>query len=136
MQNFKYRISNALPFQLLTPSSGGGGGCFEGVSGSGQLRIASIQHCIVLSVQISNLLAKVMPAAKKAKPALAAANISYQVQWQAMTCADYPATSARQNRQCPYPFFTQGFESDLIRFKDLKEHGRHAFVSIQIRWGI
>ena len=57
----------------------------------------------VCSLQISNLLAKVMTSAPRPKPVLAAANIGYQVQWQAMSCADYPAdytaASARQIRQ-------------------------------------
>lgn len=57
----------------------------------------------VCSLQISNLLARVMTSAPRSKPVLAAANIGYEVQWQAMSCADYPAdytaASARQTRQ-------------------------------------
>ena len=56
----------------------------------------------VCSLQISNLLAKVIESAPRPKPVLAAASIGYQVQWQAMSCADYPAdytaASARQSR--------------------------------------
>ena len=61
----------------------------------------------VCSLQTSNLLAKVMKSAPAPKPDLAAASIGYQVQWQAMSCADYPAdytaASARQTRQRRQP---------------------------------
>jgi hypothetical protein len=61
----------------------------------------------VCSLQISNLLAKVMTSVPRPKPVLAAANIGYEVQWQAMSRADYPAdytaASARQTRQRRQP---------------------------------